>query len=1029
MPKLPVTSSGPLGRAGAGHRLSAVGIAGIALFVLGVAGGALGILGRIEAAARETARTNLRTGLAAAREATRHWVTRQQALVSTWAATRGLAGLVARAGSARALGAPVPPQVAGAIGRLLEPIPRQQGISAWWLLGLDGTVLQTWPVSGATPPLDSLASALERALDGFPTVARHQGQQVYAMAPVRDQREAVVGVLAWAMPGRREFSRLAAQSQANAGTAGQVYLFDRDGRVLGASLAQGELAAWRLTEPGSSQLTRMALAAVSGGTGMDLGGYRDYRGQQVVGAWEWDPELDLGFATESPASQVYHVADAARSAILAGLALTLALFGAVVFAILRGRQRAQALSATERRLAAIMESTTDVVAFADGAGEPVYLNRAGHRLLGSDPAVGRALLRREWLVAAAREGSWSGETQLLTADGREAALSQVILCHRGPDGRVDFYSTIARDITERTQLARRLFEEKERAEVTLGSIGDGVIRTDAEGRIEYLNTVAEQLLGCRLAAVAGRPIDRVITLANEATREPLENPVRICLRERRVVGRSNQSLLVRPDGREFAIDDSAAPIRNHEGQVIGAVMVFHDVSRARTLARQLAHQASHDFLTGLVNRHEFERRLSRIISRAREEASTHALCYLDLDQFKVVNDTCGHVAGDELLRRLAQALQKKVRRRDTLARLGGDEFGVLLEHCPPEQATRVAHELLEAVQEFRFVWEGQPFTLGVSIGVVTISAESESLASVLRDADAACYAAKERGRNRVHRYEPDDAVLALRQGEMQWVTRITQALEEHRFRLYGQPIVPLTGRPSERSRCEVLIRLLQPDGTLVAPGAFIPAAERYNLMGQVDRWVIREVVSLYARHRHQPWKPIASINLSGASLGDPGMLAFVRDQLSRHDLSPDTLCFEITETAAIANLAQAAHFIRELKALGCWFALDDFGSGMSSFAYLQSLPVDALKIAGAFIRHIEHDPVEYAMVEAINRVGHVMRLRTVAEGVESLGTIATLRRIGVDYAQGFAIGEPLPLEALCDLQLGPSSGERPLRLA
>ncbi|HXG44962.1 MAG TPA: EAL domain-containing protein [Gemmatimonadales bacterium] len=1025
----PAKDSGPLGRSGAGDRLSPLALAGVALFVAGVGGGALGMLGRIDAAARETARHNLVTVLAAAREATQHWVSRQQALVSTWAATRGLGELVSRAGSMRGLGRPIPPEVQSAIARLLEPMARQQGVTAWWLIGLDGQTLQAWPVAGPALLPDSLEPALERALDGFATVVRLRGHSLYAMAPVRDLHDAVVGVLGWVVPGRREFSRLAIQSQAVAGTGGQVYIFDRDGRVLGTSITQAEFAAWRLTELGSSQLTRMARAAVSGGRGTDLEGYRDYRGQRVVGAWEWDPVLDVGFATESPAAQVYHVAETARRTILIGLALTLALFGAAVWAILRGRRSAHALSATERRLAAVMASTTDLVAFADRAGEPVYLNAAGQRLLGPDPASGRVLLRREWLAAAARDGSWSGETQLLATDGRDVAVSQVILCHRGPDGQVDFYSTIARDITERTQLARRLFEEKERAEVTLGSIGDGVIRTDAEGLIEYLNTVAEQLLGCRLASVAGRPIDHVITLANETTREPLENPVRICLRERRMVGRSGQSLLIRPDGREFAIDDSAAPIRDHEGRVIGAVMVFHDVSRARTLARQLAHQASHDSLTGLVNRHEFERRLSRIISRAREEASTHALCYLDLDQFKVVNDTCGHVAGDELLRRLAQALQKKVRRRDTLARLGGDEFGVLLEHCPPDQATRVAHELLAAIQEFRFVWEGKPFTLGVSIGVVTITSESENLAAVLRDADAACYAAKERGRNRVHCYEPNDAVLALRQGEMQWVTRITQALEEHRFRLYGQPIVPLAGRPSERSRCEVLIRLLQPDGTLVAPGAFIPAAERYNLMGQVDRWVIREVVALYARHRHRPWKPIASINLSGASLSDPGLLAFVRDQLARHELSPDTLCFEITETAAIANLGQAAHFIRELKALGCWFALDDFGSGMSSFAYLQSLPVDALKIAGAFIRHIEHDPVEYAMVEAINRVGHVMRLRTVAEGVESVGTIATLRRIGVDYAQGFALGEPIPLEELCDLQLDPSPEARRLRLA
>jgi diguanylate cyclase (GGDEF)-like protein/PAS domain S-box-containing protein len=776
----------------------------------------------------------------------------------------------------------------------------------------------------------------------------------------------------------------------------------------------------------------MARSATTGTAGLDLDGYTDHRGLRVVGAWEWDSELGLGRAAETDAGRAYHVTETARSALFAGLGITLMLFLAVLASLMQSRRRSLALSALQRRLAAVLESTTDPVCFADRDGQAIYLNDAGRALLGGGgpnpprqseqpPAWAQVLLRREALEHAGAHGSWTGESTVLTAGGREVTLSQVMLCHRDQDGVVDFYSTIARDISERKQLERRLFEEKERAEVTLGSIGDGVVRTDASGVIEYLNPVAEQLLNCQRADLVGRPISSALSLVHEGSREPIENPVETCLREKRVVGRSNLSLLIRPDGREFAIDDSAAPVTNDDGEVIGAVLVFHDVSRARTLARQLAHQASHDFLTGLVNRHEFERRVGRALSRAQQEAVTHALCFIDLDQFKVVNDTCGHVAGDELLRQLASALQRKVRRRDTLARLGGDEFGVLLEHCPAGQATRVAHDLLETVQELRFVWEGKPFALGASVGVVPITGESESLAAVLRDADAACYAAKERGRNRVHYYEPNDAIMAVRQGEMQWVSRITSALEEGRFRLYGQAIVPLAPRQSERTRVEVLLRLIERDGSLIAPGAFIPAAERYNLMGSVDRWVVREVVGLYGRYPGHGPKPIASINLSGASLGDPSMLAFVRDQLSRHDLPPESLCFEITETAAIANLAQAAHFIRELKSLGCWFALDDFGSGMSSFGYLQSLPVDYLKIAGAFLRHIEDDPVEYAMVEAINRVGHVMRLKTVAEGVETAETLETLRTLGVDYAQGYAISEPVPLEDLAALRLIPLS--------
>lgn len=1010
-------------------------VGGIALFILGVSGGAYWTLQRIDQAVRDSVRGSLVTVLATAREATHHWATNQQALAAGLAATEGLAKVVDHLALARAKRPDAYPDGGEAVA-LLDGAVRSNGLSGFWIVAGDETTLFGWPDSLPATVPRYMAPALERALDGIPTVSsfptdiRNQ-PRLAAFAPIRGAHGETVGVLAIALSARAELDRLAEQSHNR--SLGQAYFFDRAGRILGMSESQsGDSAEGRLTEPGSRRLTRMAQSATTGGTGIDLDGYRDHRGVEVVGTWEWDDQLGLGLAAETDASKAFHVAETARSALLAGLIITLLLFVAALASLQQSRRRAVAMSAVQRRLAAVLETTTDPVCFADRDGRAIYLNDAGQVLLGTGlpdpgpwhsakPTWAQVLLRPEALAHAEAAGSWTGEATVLTSGGREITLSQVILCHRGPGGAVDFFSTIARDISERKQLEQRLSEEKERAEVTLGSIGDAVVRTDANGIIEYVNPVAEQLLGARGMELAGRAISSVLALVHETTREPIENPIETCLREKRVVGRSNLSLLVRPDGREFAIDDSAAPVTNRDGEVIGAVLVFHDVSRARTLARQLAHQASHDFLTGLVNRHEFERRVGRALTRAQQEDVTHALCFLDLDQFKVVNDTCGHVAGDELLRQLANALQRKVRRRDTLARLGGDEFGVLLEHCPPGQATRVAHELLETVQEFRFVWEGKPFALGVSVGVVPITAECESLAAVLRDADAACYAAKERGRNRVHFYEPNDAVMALRQGEMQWVSRVTSALEEHRFRLYGQPIVPLVPRPNERTRVEVLLRLVERDGTIIAPGAFIPAAERYNLMGAVDRWVVREVTSMYGRHRGAGVKPIASINLSGASLGDPSMLAFVRDQLSRHELPPETLCFEITETAAIANLAQAAHFIRELKALGCWFALDDFGSGMSSFAYLQSLPVDFLKIAGAFLRHIESDPVEYAMVEAINRVGHVMRLKTVAEGVEQLETLETLRKLGVDYAQGFAISEPVALEELTTIAGGHSA--------
>ena len=996
----------------------------VLLFVVGVVGGAFWTLNRIESSVRAGIRRTLNTVLATAGEAASHWSTRQEILTGTIASDPQLGQLVERAyNSARQQERSA--AVAAVEDRLTTPI-RTNGMIGYWVVGGDGSILTQFPATLPHRLPTVMNLAVDRALDGVNTVAAYPGDStdpdgLAALAPIRDSKGDAIAVLAVALPATHALNEVAEQSHNR--SLGQTYFFDRSGRIIGSSAVIRGVGLQRaLREPDGSRLTRMAQAAVQGQTGEDLEGYVDHRGIKVVGAWAWNDDLGLGLAAETDVAEAYRVSETARGAILIGLFMTLALFLGALLSVYQGRRRAEAMSAVQRRLAAVLESTTDPVCFANAAGEAIYVNDAAHAVLGvgrdhpstSDrpPQWAQVLLRREALDMAARDGTWTGESAILTATGSELTLSQVMLCHRGRDGSIDFFSTIARDITDRKQLERRLRDEKELAEVTLGSIGDAVLRTDAEGIIEFLNPVAEQLLGVPTTEVQGRHIGTVLTLVHETTREALENPIETCLREGRMVGRSNFSLLVRPDGREFAIDDSAAPVQNAEGEVMGAVLVFHDVSRARTLARQLAHQASHDFLTGLVNRHEFERRVQRALVRSQQEEITHALCYLDLDQFKVVNDTCGHGAGDELLRQLANALGKKVRRRDTLARLGGDEFGVLLEHCPAGQATRVAHELLEVVQEFRFVWEGKPFALGVSIGVVPISAESESLASVLRDADAACYAAKEHGRNRVHFYEPNDAAMARRQGEMQWVSRITSALEENRFRLYGQPIVPLVPRQSERTRIEVLLRMVERDGTLIAPGAFIPAAERYNLMGAVDRWVVREVVQMYAEHRANGWTPIASINLSGASLGDPSMLAFLRDQLARHDIPSEALCFEITETAAIANLDLAGHFIRELKAMGCWFALDDFGSGMSSFAYLQSLPVDSLKIAGAFLRHIENDPVEYAMVEAINRVGHVMRLKTVAEGVESLDTLETLRKIGVDYAQGYAIAEPRPLEEL-----------------
>lgn len=426
---------------------------------------------------------------------------------------------------------------------------------------------------------------------------------------------------------------------------------------------------------------------------------------------------------------------------------------------------------------------------------------------------------------------------------------------------------------------------------------------------------------------------------------------------------------------------------------------------------RLSYQATHDALTGLVNRREFERRLEKALVGAREGGTQHALCYLDLDQFKIVNDTCGHVAGDELLRQLTVLLQGKVRDTDTLARLGGDEFGVLLNNCPLAQAQIVADLLRQTVKDFHFVWQDKPFVVGASIGLVSIDRESESMAHVLSCADRACYAAKELGRNRVHVYRAEDSEMALRQGEMNWVARITNAIEENRFRLYYQTIMSLNDS-EEGLHFEILLRMLGENGEIIPPMAFIPAAERYNLMPSVDRWVVSTAFGMYwgiFANQARDVRHTCTVNLSGPSLCDEYFLDFIKRQFVLYQVPHDQICFEITETAAITNLTRAMAFIRELRSLGCRFSLDDFGSGLSSFTYLKNMPVDYLKIDGSFVLNMVDDPMDHAMVAAINKVGHVMGLKTIAECVENEAILEQLRALKVDFAQGFSIKRPAPL--------------------
>ena len=580
----------------------------------------------------------------------------------------------------------------------------------------------------------------------------------------------------------------------------------------------------------------------------------------------------------------------------------------------------------------------------------------------------------------------------------------------GPDGRPRRMAGALTDITDRKQSEAQIFEEKERAQVTLASIADAVITVDTSGRVEFLNPVAERLTGWRNEEARRCPVSTVFSVMDESTGLEVSDPVARALRDGCIVEPDCNVVLRRRSDAPVAIDHSVAPIRDRTGAVVGAVLVFHDMSRERQYATRLAHLASHDPLTGLLNRREFERRLSMALVDGTQLGVNHAVLYLDLDQFKLVNDTCGHAAGDELLRQIALLLRPRLREGDTLARLGGDEFGVLLEHCAAAPALLIAQLLRTAVAEFRFVWKDRSFNVGVSVGVVNVSDASQTLAAVLSAADAACYMAKDNGRNRVQVYRPDSNEVALRHGEMEWVNRLHRALAEHRFCLFAQPCHSTRGENRTPPYTELLLRLRDENNQLIPPAEFLPAAERYNLMPKIDRWVVTTAFGMLAQHLETDdgdaiGENIA-INLSGASIGEDGFLDFLRAQFTQFKIPHSRICFEITETTAITSLSKATDFMLALQALGCSFALDDFGVGVSSFTYLKNLPVDFLKIDGSFVTDMLQNPVNHAMVEAIHRIGHIMGKKTIAESVESPAILEALRAIGVDYAQGYAIAKP-----------------------
>ncbi len=606
---------------------------------------------------------------------------------------------------------------------------------------------------------------------------------------------------------------------------------------------------------------------------------------------------------------------------------------------------------------------------------------------------------------------WDLELPFIRANGQRIwvrAVGEVEFVDGNP---VRLFGAL-QDITKQRAFIDKIAEQHELLRVTLQSIGDAVITTDADGTVTWLNPVAERMTGWSNEDARGCPIGMVFHIVNEDTRAQTENPVFTCIEQGKVAGLANHTILISRDGDEYGIEDSAAPIRNSHGVTIGVVLVFHDVTEQRRLSGEMSYRAKHDALTGLVNRTEFETRLRLTLHKAHEDRNSHALLFIDLDQFKLVNDACGHSAGDQLLKQVSKLLSEVVRSRDTLARLGGDEFAVILEYCSAEQATRVAEQICERMNEFRFIHDNRRFRIGTSIGLVPVDNRWGTIAALMQAADTSCYAAKDAGRNRVHTWFDTDQAMRARHGEMQWAARLEQALDEDRFVLYAQRIESL-GKAHQGVHAEVLIRMLDTEGALIQPAAFLPAAERFHLASRIDRFVLDRVIRYLLSLPDPARLDLLCVNLSGQSIGDRAFHKYAIEALSR--AGPDIcrrMCLEITETAAVTNIADARIFIDQVRALGVRIALDDFGAGASSFGYLKSLKVDILKIDGQFIKEMIDDPLDEAAVSCFVKVAQVIGVQTVAEFVDRSEILDRVRELGIDLAQGYHLHKPEPIGIL-----------------
>ncbi|MDQ1833802.1 bifunctional diguanylate cyclase/phosphodiesterase [Massilia scottii] len=682
------------------------------------------------------------------------------------------------------------------------------------------------------------------------------------------------------------------------------------------------------------------------------------------------------------------------------------------------------------RFADILEQMPSGIVLADvPSGRLTYQNRAAAGMMGRDfsgidsfhdydnyafvDASGARIRAEDLPLTRAVTGQDSPRIQDLVyerEDGERLHLDVTTAAIVDSDGVARVAIAVLHDVSKLKHMELAAAAEKERALVTLAAITDGVITADRGGVIMSVNPAAERMIGIAEPAARGLRFRDVLQIEEVAASDATFAAIERCLGEHLTTDTLPHATLISREGQRFAVENAVAPVILDDGELIGTVLIIHDVTESKRLLRRLGFEASHDALTGLVNRREFELRLERAIERAQHPGgASAALLYMDLDQFKVVNDTCGHQAGDDLLKRLATTYSEHVRERDTLARIGGDEFALIVEHCDVDEAMAVAQKILDATRTFRYVCKGRVFQLGVSIGLTPIDAGTINVEEAMRRADHACYLAKDRGRNRIYVHYKGDLDFAQRRSDMHWVTRLTHAFQNDQLQLYYQPILPLDDGDTPR-HYEILLRMRNGRNGPIGPAVFLPAAERYDVIVKIDRWVLTRTMEWLASNpEHMAALETCSINLSRRSLGDPSFHKFAADLIDASDVPAEKLCFEITENGAIADMQKTITFIEAFAARGCRFSLDDFGTGMTSFSYLKQLPVNYIKIDGSFIQMMSSSQVDFEMVRFTNDISHMMGRKTIAEYVTDSSILASLKAIGVDFAQGYWVGKPRPL--------------------